>query len=1027
MRPALARLIPSATLPSAAQHVTPIKGVLREYRSLRSSIGSVAMLLFAMVIGLAAAADDGFPWERGAGDTWLEAARAQVLTPATDRVTPVAVQRQEGAVKSADALLAEDGRSTRLTFPEGGAKPVVVLDFGAQSVGGYAVFKVTAKTGEPVLRLSYACHPDGTVETGDFTRETSARYMGPAVDLPVLPANINRHETYAIPRTGSFIAPLIQGQARYVRVQLDRPGTSVEIDSVVMVNREVHDRSPYDGLFLCNNEQLNRLWYISAWTYQIASFPNHDAWRAVDGWLLPRKLEQAADIGLSVKGADWGDVTIETVFEIRANPHHVSAAGLAFRARDAANAYLVELALDGTFRLIKRENGQDKTLSTKTLASPLTDGMRYRLKVAAKGDFITTWLDDVLVDETRDATFPAGRVGFYTLKERWALFDFIRVADLSGSVLFEDDFAGDLSRWEFARTRSFVSDGGKRDRLVWSGDLYFAQRNEYYALANASYMRDSLKMLAFNQTPEGYVQACPYPERNTPPASGEYGPFASDEFAAWLVPVAWDHLLYTDDVETLREIYPAIGRLLAYLEKHTGEDGLFVQRHETSKHAGDLKLGNTKRRAYMNILCWAAFSDAVKIAERLGHADDAAAARAKADVIKAALFKHLWDGEKGGFHEALETPRFGPEANALALSMGLLTQEQAARVVPRMPLIKHGKFQGLASRGIFHYGFGQRGLKTIYDHNWLKLLDPGWKGAATTTECMQMTTRGWGDESHPDTAIGYLFSSYILGVEPLTPGFRRFQVRPMLVREVEWARGRVPTPHGFVEAGWKRNGTNLTMQLTVPKGTEAELVLPKGEAVLVNGQQLATGILGTGRHEIEVRGLMEDAVLEAAEIKARVKAVRKVTASSSHENGGWSTTNLFAPEADKARMGYSSAAYKRSETLVWLAMDLGEEITPKEIVLLPRRDKLAADGRAAGFPRDFVVEIATEPDQYKTVAEFRDQAAPDEKGLAVNLYTVIGYPKVRYIRIRTTKLGAPAADEPDIYRMQLRRVRVVPL
>jgi hypothetical protein len=193
--------------------------------------------------GPAAAAEDGLPWGGGAGDAWLKAARAQVLTPTTDRVTPVAVQRQEGAVESAEALLAEDGRSTRLTYPEGGAKPVVVLDFGAQSVGGYAVFRVTSKTGEPVVRLSYACHPDGTGETGDFTRETSARYMGPAVDLPVLPANINRHETYTIPRTGVFIAPLIQGQARYVRVQLDRPGTSVDIDSVVMVNREVHDVS----------------------------------------------------------------------------------------------------------------------------------------------------------------------------------------------------------------------------------------------------------------------------------------------------------------------------------------------------------------------------------------------------------------------------------------------------------------------------------------------------------------------------------------------------------------------------------------------------------------------------------------------------------------------------------------------------------------------------------------------------------------------------------------------------------------
>ena len=42
-----------------------------------------------------------------------------------------------------------------MSFEKGGAKPVVVLDFGKQSVGGYAVFTVTTKTGMPVVRLSY--------------------------------------------------------------------------------------------------------------------------------------------------------------------------------------------------------------------------------------------------------------------------------------------------------------------------------------------------------------------------------------------------------------------------------------------------------------------------------------------------------------------------------------------------------------------------------------------------------------------------------------------------------------------------------------------------------------------------------------------------------------------------------------------------------------------------------------------------------------------------------------------------------
>ncbi len=665
-------------------------------------------------------------------EPWLKQAREHVLTPTTERVKPVCVTRTEGMVEGAEALLGEKGRNCRLTYDTGGVKPVVILDFGKQGAGGFAEFTVTAKTGLPVLRLAYACHPDGIGETGCFDRGSRATYLGGAVDLPVLPANVNRHETYTIPRIGRFIAPLVQGHTRYVRVQLDTPGTSVDIDSVSMVNKEVYDHSPHDGYFLCSDERLNRLWYVSTWTLQIASLPNQNAWKTLDGWLLPRKLEQADEIGLSSTGEKWQDVTLETVFELRANPHFVAAAGIAFRAKDARNAYTAEVSLDGVFKLRKRIDGKDTVISEKKLMEPLIDGRQYKLEVSALGPVLTTRLDGTVIDESRDETFVNGRVGFYTPKEKWPLFDYIIVKDGKGQNLLTDDFSGNLSQWQFARTLSSIVDGGKRDRLLWTGDLYFGQRNVYYASGNPTYMRDSIKMMAFNQTPEGYVHASPYAERSVPPPSGDFGPFPSDEFAAWLAPVAWDHLLYTDDVETLK----------------------------------------------------------------------------KND---------------------------------------------------------HGKFQSLASRGRFEYGFGQSAMQAIFDHHWLQLLDTNWKGTATTSECMNMLTRGWGDESHPDTAIAAHFSAYILGVTPTVPGFSRFQVRPTPVKEVTWARGVVPTPHGPITAAWENAGKTFRLDLSVPQGAQADVVLPKGGTVLLNGRPGDIIGLKTGTYAIEVRDLPPDAWADPSE------------------------------------------------------------------------------------------------------------------------------------------------------------------
>ena len=67
-------------------------------------------------------------------------------------------------------------------------------------------------------------------------------------------------------------------------------------------------------------------------------------------------------------------------------------------------------------------------------------------------------------------------------------------------------------------------------------------------------------------------------------------------------------------------------------------------------------------------------------------------------------------------------------------------------------------------------------------------------------------------------------------------------------------------------------------------------------------------------------------------------------------------------------------------------------------MLVPRSDTKTKDGGVAGFPRDFTVQIATDPEKYTTVAALTNCPAPDAKGLSVDLYTVIGYPKVRRVK-----------------------------
>ena len=134
---------------------------------------------------------------------------------------------------------------------------------------------------------------------------------------------------------------------------------------------------------------------------------------------------------------------------------------------------------------------------------------------------------------------------------------------------------GHALNWVYPSPPPYLADGAKRDRLVWSGDLWWSQRSAYCAFGPGDpYVAGALRILAAHQTPEGFVQAAPYAEDDTSPRSGDYGLFASDEFSAWFIPVLWEHFLWTGDEALARELWPAADHDLRYLATRMGPDGL---------------------------------------------------------------------------------------------------------------------------------------------------------------------------------------------------------------------------------------------------------------------------------------------------------------------------------------------------------------------------------------------------------------------------------------------------------------------
>ena len=375
-------------------------------------------------------------------------------------------------------------------------------------------------------------------------------------------------------------------------------------------------------------------------------------------------------------------------------------------------------------------------------------------------------------------------------------------------------------------TLAYVSDGAKRDRLVWSGDLWWAQRNAYVAFGPQSpYMTGSIDMLAENQTPAGYVNACPYPESRGPILTEAYGPFGSDEFAVWFVPVLADHYRYTGDRTLLVRRYPNVVKLMDYLSAYQNRDGLFNQRRETAKHSEGLAVGGTSlhHRTYMHILLWRAYGDAAFLASQMGRDDDRSRFAAMAQRLEKLLWTRFYDEKADRFVLSLEQPEaFAFVANAASLAFGLARGERAARILGQLARDKHGKFQMMAIRGAFENRDGGKALALLNAHNWRSVVRDDWEGCHLMSECMHLIRKGWGDESHPDTALAGVLTDYVLGVRPVKPGYRSFVVDPIAVPSVTWAKGRVPTPEGFIEVDWRMKNGRPDIRVIAPKGLMRE-------------------------------------------------------------------------------------------------------------------------------------------------------------------------------------------------------------
>ena len=387
-----------------------------------------------------------------------------------------------------------------------------------------------------------------------------------------------------------------------------------------------------------------------------------------------------------------------------------------------------------------------------------------------------------------------------------------------------------------------------RERSQWLGDLQPEALFSYYCFGSYDIARKATLEFARGNTEEGWLPGV-YPTRR---------PSNLPTWGMRFPVIGWEYYMFTGDRDALPEIYESVRKQMDWLKGFENRDALlvdvpawcFVDWTSLDAHNNE----GVVQGWYLEALDHSAM-----LARELGKEREAAGFEGRAERLRKALAKAYWSSERKAFlkYRAGSTVRprsaaadlIGQHENFLFCLLKVGTpamRRQALRAVA-------GPTGGyLPNLGDYQSSFARDQKGNYCGEHTILIGSPFWSfyallalmEAGKVQESIDYIRLGWGLmlehgatscwemwDRHTSLCHGWsaapamILPAYVLGVQPIKPGFARFEVRPR-TGNLTWAKGRVPTPHGAVDVSWRKgeDGTGFTCEVSVPGGTVARFV-----------------------------------------------------------------------------------------------------------------------------------------------------------------------------------------------------------
>lgn len=351
------------------------------------------------------------------------------------------------------------------------------------------------------------------------------------------------------------------------------------------------------------------------------------------------------------------------------------------------------------------------------------------------------------------------------------------------------------------------------ERLQYIGDTRIQALVSYYVSGDDRLARNSIEQFYWSLTYDGLTTS------RYPSSLAQYIPNYS---LVW-VTMIHDYFMYRNDPEFVKSFLPGIERVLSHFERYVTDGNMMTEQpywdfldHSFPTHK--IVQESSFKKLTSNSLFYAyTLSLAAEIFSAYNESQLAQKYSLLSQKLKAGVKSQCWDGNRQLYADTPDKKHFSMHSNILALLCGMVPRDEQKEFIRRIVQTKD------ITRTTLYFDFYLgRAMNLVQAGDQYHQLLEQWKdfldvGLTTFPEGVSRS------ECHAwSSSPNYEMLATLAGIQPLTAGFNKVLVRPLL-DNLQFVKSSMPHWAGELALELKKKGIQIEGKISLPPGITGRL------------------------------------------------------------------------------------------------------------------------------------------------------------------------------------------------------------